>query len=547
MKTALQITILMIAGLFAAQTYAQDLGYFVTFTDKAGTPYDVNKPEQFLSSRAIARRQKQNIPVTERDLPVSPVYTDSLKELGLEIKHTTKWFNGCIVFTSDTALMDTLINYGFVSFVETTYKPVSNKSAKQQDRVFAAKKSAKLNDEIYGNAYDQINTVNGIALHNKGYMGDGMIIAIIDAGFYGVDNLPAFTHLWNENRILGTKDFVNPNSNIFNEHTHGMNVLSIIGGKIDGTYLGTAPGASFYLLRTEDVHSEYPIEADYWICAAEFADSAGVDVINTSLGYSVFDDNSMSYSYSQLDGSSIRISKAASIAAAAGMVVVVSAGNEGAKTWHYISAPADAKNILTVGAMTADSTKANFSSFGPTADGRIKPDVTAMGVNVAVQNTGGGISLGDGTSFSAPVITGLAACLWQSLSNMTSEEITKVITESCNNYDSPDNNMGFGIPDFKTAQATSVSAGVELQDMWDVYPNPFRDNIVISNKTGYSENDIEVSLYDIVGRLKYKEIIPAGNPKNYIKIPSYLSGGLYILQIKDGDSTASYKMMKQDF
>ncbi|NPA37480.1 MAG: S8 family serine peptidase [Chlorobi bacterium] len=544
MKTVLQKIIFIIAGLLSVSVYAQDYGYFVTFVDKSGTPFSVDKPEEFLSIRAVERREKQDIPVTERDLPVSPVYTDSLKNLGLTVKHTTKWFNGCIVFTSNTALMDTLEEYDFVSFVELTYIPDISGSAKLEKTSFANKSTST---EVYGSAFDQINTVNGIPLHDKGYMGDGMVIAIIDAGFYGVDNLPAFTHLWDDNRILGTKDFVNPASDIFREHTHGMNVLSIIGGKMDGTYLGTAPDASFYLLRTEDVNSEYPVEADYWICAAEFADSAGVDVINTSLGYYTFDDDAMSYSYSQLDGNSIRISKAASIAASTGMIVVISAGNEGASSWHYISAPADAENILAVGAMTSDSVKATFSSFGPTADGRIKPDVTAMGVSVAVQNTSGGISTGSGTSFSAPVITGLSACLWQSLDNLSSDEIIKLIIESSNNFENPDNNMGYGIPDFKTAHATTVSEGVELQDLWVVFPNPFRDKLIISNTIGESENDLEISLFDITGILKFREVISGDEPKNYVDIPSYLSDGMYILQVKDGAKTASYKIMKEDF
>ncbi len=545
MKTVIKI--LLIVQFFAADMVAIDYGYFVTFTDKTGTPYSVDTPEEFLSTRAIERREKQNILVTERDLPVNPVYVDSLKSLGITVKHTTKWMNGCIVFSTDVALMDTLVNYGFINSVELTYKSKATGSAKLEPTSAPLKSAKSEKSEIYGSAYNQINTVNGIALHDKGLQGQDKIIAIIDAGFWGVDQLPAFTHLWNNNQILGTKDFVNPSSNIFSEHSHGMNVLSIIGGKIEGSFLGTAPEAEFYLLRTEDAGSEYPIEADYWICAAEFADSAGVDVINTSLGYSTFDDETMNYTYSQLDGETIRISRAATIAASTGMMIVVSAGNEGSSAWHYISAPADAKNIITVGAMTSDSIKASFSSFGPTADGRIKPDVTAMGVSVAVQGTSGSIVTGNGTSFSAPVITGMAACLWQSVSTLNSADVTDLLIQSSNNYDTPDAAMGYGIPDFKTAHNTSIKLQRESEkNNWTVYPNPFRDQLVFSNIESHGITDIEISLYDITGRLKYSETLKAGS-KIYVDIPSYLSNGMYILQIKENGLVSQHKLMKEDF
>ncbi len=541
MKTTLKISIVLLL-MISADIFATDYGYFITFTDKAGTPYSINKPEEFLSERAILRRRKQNIPVTATDLPVDPAYVNELRKLGITVKHTSKWMNGCIAFSTDAALMDTLEKYSFVKSVELTYKNTSSGKAKLEKE--RPGKKSSINDNPYGSAFNQINTVNGIALHEKGYMGEGMVIAIIDAGFYGVDYLDAFNHLWDNDQILGTKDFVDPNSNIFLEHSHGMNVLSIIGGEIDGSFMGTAPEASFWLLRSEDVHSEYPIEADYWICAAEFADSAGVDVINTSLGYSQFDDSDMNYSYSQLDGNSIRISKAADIAAATGMIVVVSTGNEGSKTWHYITAPADAKGVITVGAMTSDSIKAPFSSFGPTADGRIKPDVTAMGVSNAIQFTSGSIGTGSGTSFSAPVITGLMACLWQSMSDMTASGVKDMMIESCNYYTNPDNSMGYGIPNFKTAYNTSARSHVKIDnDKWNVYPNPFVNQLILSTKENLTVDKVEVSLYDIMGRIQYKESITA-SPRIYVDIPEYLTGGMYILHIREGDVVYQYKLMK---
>jgi len=541
MKTNLKISILLLL-MISADIFATDYGYFITFTDKAGTPYSIDKPEQFLSARAIQRRRKQDIPVTATDLPVNPDYVNNLRKLGITVKYTSRWMNGCIAFSSDAALMDTLDKYSYVKSVDLTYKSSSSGSAKLEKEKAGLKSGGT--DNPYGSAFNQINTVNGISLHDRGYQGQDMIIAIIDAGFYGADQLPAFDHLWENGQILGTKDFVNPNSNIFLEHNHGMNVLSIIGGEIEGEFMGTAPEASFWLLRSEDVNSEFPIEADYWICAAEFADSAGVDVINTSLGYNEFDDPDMNYSYSDLDGNTVRISKAADIAAATGMIVVISAGNEGNKTWKYITAPADAKGVITIGAMTADSVKATFSSFGPTADGRIKPDVTAMGVSNAIQLTNGSIGTGSGTSFSAPVMTGLMACLWQSVSDMTARDVKDLMLESCNNYSSPDNSMGYGIPNFKTAYNTSSKSHTKMNnDKWDVYPNPFVNQLILTTKENIAVDRIEVSLYDITGRLQYKEMITA-SPKIYLDIPSYLTGGLYILHIKENDIVSQYKLMK---
>jgi len=543
MGTTLKILAVLML-VISADVFATDYGYFISFTDKSGTPYSIDKPEEFLSARAIERREKQNISVTETDLPVNPAYVDSLKKLGIKVKYTSKWINGCIAFSSDEALMDTLDKYGFVSSVELTYKPKINPSAKLEKTTAGLK---TLKSAAYGSAYNQINTVNGIHLHDKGKMGQDEIIAIIDAGFYGVDHLPAFQHLWDNDQILGTKDFVDPSSDIFLEHQHGMNVLSIIGGKIEGSFMGTAPEAMFWLLRTEDTNSEYPIEADYWICAAEFADSAGVDVINSSLGYCTFDDESMNYTYSQLDGKTLRISRAASIAASTGIMVVISAGNEGNKQWEYITAPADAKNIIAVGAMTSDSIKASFSSFGPSADGRIKPEVTAMGVANALQLKNGTIGMSNGTSFSAPVIAGLSACLLQSLSTLTASEVRNLILQSCNDYDRPTPGMGYGIPNFKTAYYTSVSSQPDIDKIsWSVYPNPFRDQLVLVNKEYNAENKIEISLYDISGRLRYKQILSA-DPKIYLEIPANLSNGMYILHIRENNHVSQFKLMKEGY
>ena len=521
--------------------HGQDtLYYFISFKDKNGTPHSFDKPEEFLSQRAIERRQKQDIAIDSTDFGVSQIYLDSIKNLNINILYTTKWLNGAIVSSNNNTLMDTLNRFGFINNVILDKgDPTSSYSSKFRNEI-TLKSAYSAASQTYGAAFDQIATVNGIPLHDRGFLGEGINIAVIDAGFYHVNELPAFNHLYQNGQILGTKDFVNPESDIYNEYTHGMNVLSIIGGQITNTYCGTAPDASFWLLRTEDVSSEYPIEADYWICAAEFADSAGVDIINTSLGYTVYDNTDLSLVPENLNGNS-RISQAANMAVNKGMVVVVSAGNEGNKAWHYISTPSDATDVLCVGAMTADSTLASFSSVGYDALGTIKPDIVAMGVFDAIQTSDGNIGRGNGTSFAAPVITGLTACLWQSLPDLTSYEIINLIRQSGNQYQDPDYYFGYGVPDFNKAYLTGSSTDL-TNDKLLIWPNPFSSeiNIQLPNTNNLVT---EIYLYNISGKSDYLGRYTSKNIhlKNLDRYPS----GIYLLKLLSTKLETVVKLIKK--
>lgn len=545
MTKALQIILVVLPVILACslKTAAQAEGYFIGFTDKHNNPYDLSYPQAYLSDRAIERRNRQNIAITEQDLPVSPAYVDSLKKLGMQIKYTTKWLNGAIVFSSNSQLMDTLHRVSFIAIVEKTKSNIASK-ARRNKFESSHISNRETSDSQYGEAWDQIRTVKGQALHEKGFSGDGIHIAVIDAGFYNVDVLPAFQHLFENDRVLGIKDFVDPTSNIYQQNSHGMKVLSIIGGKMDNGFTGTAPEASFWLLRSEDEASEYPIEADYWICAAEFADSAGVDVINTSLGYSLFDDASLNYSYNDLDGSS-RISRAAKIAASKGMIIVNSAGNEGALAWHYITTPADAKDIISVGAMSIDSTNAYFSSYGPTFDGRPKPEITAMGVNVATQGVSGGVVRGSGTSFSSPVIAGLAACLWQSLPNKNAVEIRDIIIKSATQYLNPDDAFGYGIPNFDIAYRTDVNDQLPGQKTWKVTPNPFKDQLRIIPPHPFTGQSVSVTLYDVLGQRHAKHSFSTGETLILNNL-QHLAKGMYILVLEYNGKKHHFKVLKKD-
>lgn len=513
----------------------------VSFTDKDNTPYSVDSPSEFLSQRAIDRRVRQQISITAQDLPVNPTYIDSLIKAGIDVRHSSKWFNAAIVFSANATLMDTLQRVSFIKAVEKTKPIVSpTKQAAKFESILPGLKSH--HDSDYGQAWMQMKTVNGHLLHERGYTGGGMHIAVIDAGFQFADNLPAFQHLWDNGQILGTKDFVNASSDIFAEHHHGTNVLSIIGGKITNNFLGAAPDASYWLLRSEDATYEMPIEPDYWICAAEFADSVGVDIINTSLGYYEFDSPELSYSRIDMDGSS-RISQAAEIAASKGMLVVTSAGNEGQKYWRHIGAPADARDIISVGAIAADSTKGSFSSFGPSFDNRIKPEVSALGVSTAFQHTNGGIALGSGTSFSAPVVSGLAACTWQANPNKTALEIREMIIKSANQYHNPDEKLGFGIPNFDQALRTDAEIIEDTDKNWLVSPNPFYKYLSIRFYKGMPHGLVHVSMYDLIGNLKLKKTFSNKNEIRLNEVGAF-ANGIYILIIENNTFKQHVKVIK---
>jgi hypothetical protein len=530
---------------FSAPAMSQQNGYFIGFTDKKGTAGEINHPESYLSQQAIVRRMVQGIAIDSSDLPVSSVYINELKGYNLTVAHTSKWLNGAIVMCNDASVISELSQLPFVKMVEMTKGYASASLAKQKQETIETMQTKSMNLTDYGDALAQISTVNGLALHEKGYRGAGKLIAVIDAGFYHANSLPLTSQLFDNGKIMGQYDFVNPagsGDELFEQYQHGMHVLSIIGGNNNGSYLGTAPDADFWLMRTEDSGSEFPIEADYWACAAEMADSAGVDIINTSLGYSTFDNSSFSLTYSQLDGTS-RISTAASMAVQKGMVVVVSAGNEGNRPWHYILTPSDARDVLTVGAMAADSTLAAFSSVGPTADGRIKPDVVAMGHRCAIQGITGTVVFGSGTSYAAPVVTGLIACLWQALPDYTASEIIDLVKQSANGYSAPNASWGYGIPDFGKALQMASHEISTSANSWHLAVNPVHTYLVAENKNVESDAVWAVALFDIFGQELYSGT-NAGPVYVNDQVGKY-PAGIYLLQLKGAEGSQVIKFVKQ--
>ena len=512
--------------------------YRLYLNDKDNNAYRIEAPEEFLSSKSIQRRTRYNIGINYSDLPVSEFYLDSLEQLGLEIKSKSKWLNTVVVHTTNTDLIDTIIRYGFIRAVKT-HRKIESKSYNLFLSQKKSKLTAPLNNYNYGEATRQITMVNGDVLHRNGFQGQGMIIAVLDGGFEKVDMLPAFDSLRSNNQILGTRNFVDGDTAVFEASAHGMKVLSIMAGNIPNQFVGVAPKAKYWLLLSEKVGSEYTVEEDYWVAAAELADSVGVDIITSSLGYATFDDSEQNYTYANMDGNTAFITKAADIAASKGILVVNSAGNEGATNWRHITAPADGDSVFTVGAVDENRNLAGFSSLGPTYDGRIKPNVCAMGLLTALQEPNGTIAFASGTSYSTPIISGMAACLWQKYPNLNNIEIIRKIERSAHKYNNSDNFLGYGIPNFAlAAEIASSSKQLNLEDYLDVkiFPNPFIDyiNIEVSLR---KENNLRIEIFNSYGSKLTEKIAKVNSGTIKIKLDelSRFSAGVYFVKIQVGN------------
>jgi len=517
--------------------------FWISFTDKNGTQYNINNPAEYLSERAIERRIRYSIPITESDLPVNTAYIDSLKNIGFSVLYTSRWFNSAVISTLDSGQINLTSQIPFV-------KSVMHLS---RDSVTEGGKHKALIDKFatesldYGLAATQIKIHHGDALHSWGYLGQDMVIAVLDAGFYNVDSLRAFDSLRMNNQILGTRDFVKPGNDVFRGHTHGMSVLSIMGGNIPGELIGTAPAASYLLLRSEDASSEQKIEEANWIAAAEYADSAGADIINSSLGYSEFNDSLQNYTYKDMDGNSTLVTRGADMAASKGLLVVVSAGNSGDKPWLYITAPADGDSVMAVGAIDQTGMYVPFSSQGPTYDERIKPNIVAVGFGTFTQKFEGTVGPGAGTSFSAPVISGLAACLWQKFRTIPNYEIIKVMEQSSSLFPYPNNLIGYGIPNMTVANDI-ITGYTLIQDNrgLTIFPNPAVSAISVSLPANEG-NYIQYDIFDIAGRKIdiSGSVTGTGITEFTIRSVDKMTPGIYILQVTTQSYIYSVKFIKK--
>ncbi|MGL5889958.1 MAG: S8 family peptidase, partial [Bacteroidia bacterium] len=506
-KLLLVVLILAAANEMQAQTR-----YWIQFTDKGNSPYTLANPSAYLSPRALNRRTAQGLAIDSLDLPVTPSYIDSVLATGVTVRARSKWLNGVVIITSDTNAVNQIEAFPFVQgavnvALRTAAADVQDKFA--EESITAALPSAQRNLNVsstmlsYGSSLNQIDMIGGVCLHNSGYKGAGMVIAVIDAGFNNADNMTAFDTLRAYNRILGTWDFVEGNASVYEDNTHGTYVLSCMGANLPGDLVGTAPEASYWLLRSEDAPTENIVEEYFWASAAEYADSVGADIINSSLGYTTFDDTAQNHTYADMNGNTAPSTRAADFAASRGMIVCNSAGNSGSNAWFYIGAPADADSILAVGAVDPSGNYASFSSRGPSSDGDIKPDVAAQGQNTVVASTSGGTFTGNGTSFASPVLCGLVACLWQAHPTMNNVQMMDVIKQSANQYSAPDTYLGYGKPDFCAANlslSNTPAPSPTTDERLISGPNPFGS---VMSFSFFSATDqwLQITVTDATGRI----------------------------------------------
>ena len=521
--------------------------YWVQFTDKDGTPYSVDRPREFLSSRAIERRARYGVAVDELDIPVNESYLNAVAGCGARLLNPSKWLNGVTVEVLDDIVLEKLKDLPFVESMrrfeeEPGRAEFQDKFVVENMSMIAETNINKVKSDYYGYALTQIEQLNGIGLHEAGYTGSGILIGVCDGGFSGADELELFDAVRDEGRLLGTKDFVGDET-VYSGTVHGTSVWGLIAGKLPDLYVGTAPDATFYLCKTENPRTETLIEEYNWVSAAEHLDSLGVDVISTSLSYVDFDYSSWNHSYSDLDGNTCVITVGAEIASSRGIMCVNSAGNDGELSWHWIGAPADAENVLTVGSVNDYGVRSSFSSVGPTYDGRIKPDVMAQGERIYVTtSTNNQFVAGAGTSYSTPVMAGITACLMQAMPNKNPVEVRDALRKSADKANNPDNNYGYGIPD--AMKALAILSIDELSDdpnsMIKIFPNP--SNGVIFSKICV-EGLCNVKVFDCVGKCLYSNDIQRDNDELDTFL-SELGAGVYIVGISNDSKKMSMKIIK---
>lgn len=543
--------------IFSDTLYSQK--YWVMFKNKNGTPYSISTPTAFLSPKSVARRTAQGIAVNSTDLPVTPSYVAQVDAVpGVTVLYRCKWLNGIVVSisTSTATALSAINSFTFVQNTnrvnkyQLTFPPIQTPTINSATDGNRTQNTTSYN---YGASLNQAQMLGVDCMHNLGFRGQGMTIAVLDAGFTDVQNFDIFDSLFMQGRLLGTRDFVDGfgDTTVFTEHTHGAECLSTMAGIKSGSIIGTAPKANYWLLRTEDGGSETLSEEYNWIRGAEFADSVGADITSTSLGYTTFDPGAPSandHSYATLNGKTAPMSIAANMAARKGMIVINAAGNEGCASpsgcWYYISVPGDADSIITVGAVDPSGIKAGFSSFGPTADGRVKPDLVAQGGPALVCLFGSGCFMGSGTSFATPILAGAVACFWQSKPGLKSQQIITGLKQYASNSLAPDNSIGWGIPNMCNTYYTTIGINEpKKNDNLFISPNPFNTDFSITLENEISNATITIT--DVCGRVVVRNTIASSTHSISVKELAGMSNGVYFVSVAAPNANFTKKVVKQ--
>ena len=425
-------------SLFSISLYAQSPAkYWVQFKDKQGSAFSVHRPQEFLSPKAIENRQRFNISITEEDLPVNEHYIEAVMALdsNMILFTKSKWLNGITIYSEKENILPAIEQLPNVIYCEKTavlkeQEEMPNSTYSYAPSPAAITAPAPISFD-YGKSTNQLKVNNIHWIHRLGFTGKGVTMMVMDGGFLNVDTLRYFAGMREEGRLLGARNFVEHHASPFRTDQHGTMVLSCIAANVPGELMGSAPNVLVYLAKTEDSRLEAKIEEDNWVAGIEWADSLGCLVLNSSLGYTVFDDTiAQPRHYKDMDGKTSRASQAATIAATKGLIVCCGAGNSGDEAWKYIASPSDACDILAVGAVNINREKANFSAYGPTADGRIKPDICAVGAKTFVGTPRSITVQVDGTSVASPLLAGMVACLREAFPEKSNYEIMDAVRKS---------------------------------------------------------------------------------------------------------------------
>ncbi len=557
--------IMLILFLAVFDSSAQLSRHIIQLKDKNGTAFSISNPSSYLSARAIERRTRYNIPIDSTDLPITKRYIDSIRLVAnVSILNSSKWMNQVAIQTTDANALAKISSFSFVKSVAgiaAREKPLDSTINPKFDSEkigpeLPKKNSVNAREQIdYGQSAAQINIHEGAFLHDNGFKGEGMIIAMLDAGFLSYKTNPAFDSVRLNGQVLGERDMVANAINTDISSGHGMNAWSTIAANRPGLMVGTAPKAKFWLFRTEDIATEYPIEEQNWLVAAEFADSVGADMISSSLGYLYFDNPSFDYSYAQRNGKFSLVTKAANLSAKKGMIVMNSAGNDGglSSDRKYVLCPADGDSVVAVGAVNVFGQIAGFSSWGPNSAGKIKPNIVSVGQGTIVANFSGNPAASNGTSFSNPNIAGLIACLWQAFPEIRNMDIINAVQRSASKFNNPDERFGYGIPNFKTAHAIllkkrnlALYQKILAEQFIKAYPVPFKDDFSVLFKAK-KDGTIVLKLFTVDGKLietKTVSIVMDDFYKIQFKPIASLAPAVYLVNYDDGVNNGTLKIFR---